>query len=211
MNGLTGMLSPADAHHDDHLTRLHLGRVDRRAPAGWHAAAEQCGGAQRNVRGDLNRGPLRHHAVLGERADQRGAGDILALVVHAVAAVELRAVHDQRAELAQVLLPGGAERTAAAAGDERGHDVIADLQAGDPGADLRHDAGPLMPAAVGEVPDDAVGLGDVVVGVAQAGRDHPDQHLVVAGPVEVHVDDFPLAGLLHEQRCSGLHPASCIR
>ena len=48
-----------------------------------------------------------------------------------------------------------------------------------PGAHRLDDPGALVPAAVGEVGDLAVGLGHVVVGVAQARGHQPDQHLVV--------------------------------
>jgi hypothetical protein len=100
-----------------------------------------------------------------------------------------------------------AQNAPAAAGDERGHDVVAGLQAAHSRPGLLDNAGALMPAAVGEMADHAVALGDVVVGVAQPGGCHPDQHLVVLGPVEVGLDDLPLAGLPHQHRCPGLQRA----
>jgi hypothetical protein len=86
--------------------------------------------------------------------------------------------------------------------------VVAGLETAHSRADLLHDASTLVPAAVGEMMDYAIGLGDVIVGVAQSGCGHPDQHLVVPGPVEIQLDNFPLAGLLHQHRRPGLHHAS---
>ena len=71
-----------------------------------------------------------------------------------------------------------------------------------------HHAGPLVPAAVREVGDLPVPFGHVLIGVAQARCRQANQNLVVARAVELHLDDLPLAGLLHEQSGPGLHAPS---
>ena len=53
--------------------------------------------------------------------------------------------------------------------------------------------------------DDAVGLRDVIVRVAQSGRHDAHQHLEITWCIEIGVDHLPLAGLLHEDGGSGLH------
>ena len=70
----------ADAHDDHRVAGLHLGRVDRRAPAGAHPAADQAGHLQRDVVGHLHRGVGGHRGGLAERGDAAHLPDRLAAV-----------------------------------------------------------------------------------------------------------------------------------
>ena len=85
--------------------------------------------------------------------------------------------------------------------------MVADLDAGDVGADLLDDAGALVAEHVGEhLGRQEAAHGDV--GVAQAGGDDAHQHLVGARPVEVDLGEGEgLAGGLDEGD-GGLHGAN---
>jgi hypothetical protein len=83
--------------------------------------------------------------------------------------------------------------------------VVARFETPDTCPNLLHDPCALMAPAVGKVRDLPVGLGHVVVGVAEARSHHPDQHLMVPGWVEISLDDLPLPRLLHEHRRVCLH------
>jgi hypothetical protein len=190
----------ARAHYDDDLAGLDLRGVDRGAPARGHPAPEQGGGQQGDVLRDLDAGPFRHHAQLGEGADEGRLGDVHVLVVQPERAVQHGADAHQRARLAEVLHAARAPAAAPAPRDERGDDVVADSQPAHPWADRLDDAGSLVPSAVGEVRHLAVRLGDVVVGVAQARGDEPDEHLVILRVVDLRVDHLPRPGLLEEHR-----------
>ena len=126
-------------------------------------------------------------------------------MVHTKSAVELRALHEQCAGLAQILQTAATELAPAAARYERGDDVVAGLEAAHSGADRFDHSRALVASAVREVRDLSVRLGHVVVRVAQTGSHHSHQHLVVLGLVHLHVDYLPLAGLLHQQRSSASH------
>jgi hypothetical protein len=83
--------------------------------------------------------------------------------------------------------------------------VIADLQSADPGPHGFDYSGRLVAAAEGEMAHGYVTRSEVIVGVAQAGSHHADQDLVVAGRIELDVDDLPPPGNLGEYGGSGLH------
>jgi hypothetical protein len=83
--------------------------------------------------------------------------------------------------------------------------VIARTKGLDTPSDFFYDAGPLVAATVGKMSDLSVGLGDVLVGVAEAGGGQPNEDLMILRSVEIDLDDLPLSGLLHQQRRLGLH------
>ena len=60
----------ADTDDGDRVAGLDLGGVDRRAPAGDDAAAEQAGPLERHVLVDLDAARLVDDGVMGERAEQ---------------------------------------------------------------------------------------------------------------------------------------------
>jgi hypothetical protein len=88
--------------------------------------------------------------------------------------------------------------------------VITDGEATDARPDLLDDSRDLVAAAVGEVGNDAVRLRHVIVGVAEARGDHTQQHLVVTGFVELHVDHVPCAGLLAQDGGSCPHRSPLV-
>ena len=196
----------ADAGDDDRLTGLHVGRVDRRAPAGGDAAADEHGLLQRQLVLDLDHRRLADRAVLAERADhahravvllRAGAGE------GETAAGEL-AGEDVRAHVADGLLAGGAPAADAAVGDERADDVVARLHARDAGADLLDDARALV-AEDHRQAGLEVAVGDVHVGVAEPGVGVPDEDLALLRAREVELDDLDrLAGLVDDSSL-GLH------
>ena len=94
------------------------------------------------------------------------------------------------AEVAQVLMAGGAARAPAAGRDEPEHDVVAGRQPADAGADLLHDAGALV-AADDRQRERQVAGDEVLVGVAHARRRQLDQHLTGPGRVELDLLDAP--------------------
>ena len=75
------------------------------------------------------------------------------------------------------------------------------------GSDLLDDAGALVAGDRRQQPHPHVALGQVVVGVAQARRDHRDEQLVLAGPVEVELGDLPLPRRRAQDRRLRLHVA----
>src|ERR1043166_590732 len=56
----------AQTEYDDVGARFNLGRIDHRAYAGGHAAADVTDLVERRVRANLGQGNLRHHGVVGE-------------------------------------------------------------------------------------------------------------------------------------------------
>src|SRR5262249_39714720 len=147
----------------------HPGRVDRGAPAGGHAAADQHGDVQRDVVVDLDHAALGDGAPLRERAQDREAAEVLAVAVQAEAAAGQDAGHRVHAQVAEVLVPGRAEAAVPAGRDEGADHVVARLHAGDAGTDLLDHAGALVAAHVREAGLDVARL-DVLVRVAEAGR-----------------------------------------
>src|SRR5581483_6813156 len=110
------------------------------------------------------------------------------------------------AGVAQVLLAGGAVAAGAADGDVGAGDAVAFVYPGDGGAGSHDDAGALVAADEREA--GGAGGADVLVGVAQAGRLHPDEDLAGLGLVQVELGDLPRRAALAEHRRAGLHHAS---
>ncbi len=79
--------------------------------------------------------------------------------------------------------------------------MVADLQVAHAGTDRLDDARALVAAAERQVRHRDIALGDVVVGVAQARGDVADEHLVLAGLIDLELDDFPIARSLEEDCC----------
>ncbi len=140
-----------------------------------------------------------------ERAQERALPDIDVTDVHPEGAVHLGPGHQQGAAIAQVLLPAGAPTALAAPGDERGHDVVADLKAAHARPDLEDDPGPLVATAIGKVAQLYVAAGQVVVGVAEPAGGELDEHLVVLRSDRDRPRRPPTSRLLEEHGGLGLH------
>jgi hypothetical protein len=67
-----------EADHGDRLALEYAGRVDHRADAGQHRAAEQGGIRQRHVGRNRHHRPTGHHRLLGEAGDTEAGEDRLA-------------------------------------------------------------------------------------------------------------------------------------
>ena len=74
--------------------------------------------------------------------------------------------------------------------------MVADAEAAHAWTHCLHDPGRLVSAAERQVADGDVAGGEVIVGVAQARRDDPHEHLVGARWVKVDGVDLPGAGHL---------------
>jgi hypothetical protein len=203
LNGVDA--DPTGAEHDHDVAGRDLGGVDRRPPAGRDSAAEGRGERRRHIARDLDAADLRDDGVLREGRQEAGLRDVLVAEVHAEGAVELRALEHQCAVVAQRLHPARTPAAMAAARDERGDDVVALAQRGDPRTDCFDDAGGLVPAAERQVADADVALGEVIVGVAQAGREDAHEHLAIARGIQVDGVHLPPARLLAQDRGSSLH------
>ena len=196
----------ADADHGHVVTGLHVGRVDRRAPAGGDAAADEAGLVERDVVEDLHAGGLVDHRVGGERAEADHGGDVLAAGVVAHGPVELLAGHENAADIAQVRVSRGAGGALPAGGDEAEHHVVARGQAGHSGTHLLDHPGALVAADDGQGDGHVTGE-QVLVRVAHARRRQLDEDLALLGGVELDGLDAP--GLTVPQNsCFGLHGAS---
>ena len=112
--------------------------------------------------------PLRHDRVLGEGAQRAEAAEVLVAEVEAEGAVEEHAGGGVEALYAHVLVAGRARPAGPAGRDVGAHDPVADRDPAHVGADRLDDAGTLVAADHREA-HRRVALGDVVVGVAQAG------------------------------------------
>src|SRR5690348_6721075 len=194
----------ADAHDHDGVARLDLGGAHGAAVAGGHAAADQRGLVERGAVVHLHHRLGRDHRVLGEGAEQAHLAEALAAGVEAVGAVELRAVDEEHAEVAQVVHAAGAVRAAAAGRQEAENHGVALGDVRDIGPDARHDAGPLVAADDRERHRDVAG-DQVLVGVAQPARGELDQDLALLRGVELDFLDLPLLVQTPEHRGLGLH------
>jgi len=116
-------------------------------------------------------------------------------------------IDEQGAEVAQVGLAAGAEPAVAAGRQERADDVIAGLQPADPGAHLLDDSGPLVAADDG-VPDRDIAGSQVIIRVAEPGRDEANEHLTGLGRIQLELDDLPLVADIAKHRCPGPHRSS---
>jgi hypothetical protein len=106
---------------------------------------------------------------------------------------------------AQVRFPRQARGTGAALRRVQRDDMIADLHAGHPGANLAHDAGTLMPHDGREQALRVRARDRELVGVTDARRLDLDEHFSGLGPFQVHLDDFQGLCLLEGDGSAGLH------
>ena len=195
----------AHAHDDGDVTRPHPCALDRRAPAGGDAAADQAGLGERDLVGDLHAAGAGHDRVLREGRDHGRLADVLPVLVHPEGAVELAASQQHGSRVAEVLHPAGAPAAPPAPGNERQHDVIAGRHAGDRRPHRLHDPGSFVAAGHRQFHERHVAGDHVVVGVAQAGRHHLDEDLAGLGLVEVDLGDLPFPGLGEQHGGVGLH------
>jgi hypothetical protein len=181
-----------------------LGGTHGASVPGGHAAADQRGLVERRAVVHLHHRRRRDHGVLGEGAEQAHLAEALAAGVEPVGAVELRAVDEEGAEVAQVLHAAGAVRAPAAGREEAEDHGVALGDMGDPGAHADHDAGALVAADDRERHRDVAG-DQVLVGVAQPARGELDQYLALLRRVELSVLDLPFLVQTPEHRGLGLH------
>src|SRR5581483_2725537 len=181
------------------------GGVDRRTPARGDTAADEDGGLEVEVVVDLDTRGLGDRAPLGERADHAHGAEVVVAAVESERLVGHAALENRGAEVAQVLLAGGAPAAESARRDERAHHVVARLHPAHAGADLLDDAGALVPPDDREAGDD-VAVAEVLVGVAEPGSDVADEDLAVLRRVEVEFDDLPVLSELPENGGLRLHP-----
>lgn len=118
--------------------------------------------------------------------------------------VEHCPLHDQRAEVAEVLPAGRAPPATAARRDERPDDVVAGLERGHPRADLLNDPCALVPTDDGQHRGRVTGS-RMVVRVAQARRLPGDQDLAIARSVQVDLFDTPVLMGTPENSAVHLH------
>ena len=185
---------PAGADHDDGVAAAHIRAVGGRAVAGRDRARQQCARHQRQVRLDLH-DRVRATPQCVPRTRRPWTGAPAAAVGGVVAerpSVGMPGDHRLRALVAQVLHAGAAPTALAAHRDERHHHVVARREIGYPVTDLDARLPDAFVAAdhrehrwQAERSHHLVGrrhvaLEDVVVGVAQAGGCHLDEHLAGA-------------------------------
>ena len=195
-----------DADDRDVLAGPDVGGAHRRAVAGGHAAADECGHLERDRRVDLHHGTLVHDHVRRERAQQRHREDVLAPGLDPEGAVgHCRAVEQARAEVAQVAQPGLTRRTPAAGRDERQHHVVTRTDVLDTWADLGDDAGALMPAQHREAAHRDAAGDQVVVGVTHPRRLHADLDLVLDRVTDLDLLDRPRLVELPDESAFCLH------
>src|SRR5262249_54945156 len=166
----------AEAEHDNVGAGGDLGRVDHRANAGGHAAADVAALVEGRVLADLPHRDRRPDGVIGEGRAAHVMVDGLALVFEARGAVGHDALAlrgaDRGAEVG--LLAEAAFALPAFGRVERDH-VVADLDRGDPRPDLADDAGAFMAEDRGEKSFAVEAVERVGVGVTDAGRLDLDQ------------------------------------
>ena len=186
---------PAEADDHDAVLRAGPGRVEHRAAAGQHGAAQDC----RNVRGDVvvhrHGGSAVHDGVGGEAGDAQVVVDGLAVAAQEPGSVQqgpvVVALGPCRAGQPAVL---GAVRAVLAAGQE-GHDhALAGLQVRDAGTDLDDAARGLVAQQHGNRPD-PVAVDDAQVRVADSGGLHPDKDLGGPGSRQFQLGDADRPGL----------------
>ena len=129
--------------------------------------------------------------MLGEGADHAEPAQRLAVQPEREGAARQLPAGDGGALVAEVGPAGRAEPAVPAGGQEAGDDVVAGGHAGHARPDGRHDAGALVPAD-DRVPAARVGVPQVLVGVAEAGVRHLDQHLARPGVEDLELDDLVL-------------------
>ena len=205
---------PAAPDDDDRLAGLDVSGVHRRAPPGGDAAADEGCLVERDVVVDLDATRSGRDRVLAERADAAHDAEVLAAgVVPGREVGDLTTGQQVGAEVAQVLVAGGALRALATRRDEAEHDVVAGRQARHARADLEHLTGALVAADHRELLDPElllrllgerqVASEQVLVGVTQPRPDELHQHLTGLGRIELDLLDAPLGLRFPQDR--GLH------
>ena len=195
-----------DADHGHVVTGPYVRRVDRGAPAGGDAAADEAGLVERDVVEDLHARRLVDHGVGGEGAEAHHGGDVLAPGVVAHRSVELLARHEDAADVAEVRVTRGARGALPAGGDEAQHHVVAGGQAGDAGTHFLDHPGALVSADDGEGHGHVAGE-QVLVGMAHARCRQLDEDLALLRRVELDGLDAPRL-TVPQNSCFGLHGPS---
>ena len=180
----------ADTDHGHIVTGLHVGRVDRRAPAGGDATPDQAGLVERDVVEDLHAGGLVDHGVGGEGAEADHGRDVLSPSVMPHRPIELLAGHENAADIAQVRVSGGAGRTLPARGNEAEHHVVARSEARHAWPHLLNHPGALVSADHGQRDRHVAGK-QMLVRVAHARGRQLDEDLALLGWVELDGLDAP--------------------
>ena len=202
----------ADAHHDHDVAGAYLGGVDRRAPAGADAAADQAGLVERDVVGDLDRRVDGDGGDLGEGRDAAHLADRLAVVRAAGSSVG----SSQREPISSVAprsqrfcMPARAPAcTGRTTGRNEKTTWSPSFQPGVCGPTAVDDPGALVAAAERVDPDRDVAGRDVVVGVAQPGGRHLDLDLALPRVVDLEVDHLVGAGCLLDDCAACVHGSS---
>src|SRR4051812_24711143 len=176
----------AEPEHDDVGAGLHLRGEDHRADTGGDAAADVADRLERRVLPHLRERDLRHDDEIAESRGAHVVQDGLAADAEAAGRIGHQAAALRPADLlAEIGLPRQAELALPAFGRvERDH-VVVDRDARHAGTDLAHDAGTLVAEDRREEPFRVGARQRVVVGVADAGRLHLDQHFAGARALEV--------------------------
>jgi hypothetical protein len=188
----------ADAHDDHRVTGPDLTGLDRRAPPGADAAADQAGHLERDLLGDLHGGADVDRGDLGEGAQAAHLADRVAVAgVEPEALGVVPAAADQEVSHRKSQMycwPLAQYRQRPQPGEEREDDVVALLEALRARAHRGDHAGALVAAEEGVLADREVPGGDVVVGVAQPGGGQLDLELAGLRVVDDQVHDLVLAG-----------------
>lgn len=185
-----GQADRSGAEDDDRGTGDGLQYVPHGADTGLHSAAQRGDGLQRHVRVDLDEAALVDQGPLGEGGlAEEVPAERLAVPAEGAGAVGPAAADEVQRQ------PGGAVRgvtavavAAVAAGGEGQYDVVAGSHTGDGGPDGLDDSGALVPEDSGQREGQSAAR-HAEVGVAQAGRDHPDDRLAGSGLVEGDVGE----------------------
>src|SRR5690606_35814956 len=191
----------------------HIARVDRRAPAGGHTAADQRGGLQRDVFVDLDQRVGRHGHVRLEGAQVGHRADAFAAGVDPERAVRGGPAEYPGAEVTHVGAPAHAHPAPPAAGQEGQHDVVADLEVINALAELGDDTGAFVATEDRRpVERDVAGV-EMVVAVTDAGGGELDGGLSALRRVELDLlDGPPRVGAGFPQQCAwNLHCAVLSR
>ena len=132
---------------DDGVGRAGVGGVDRRAPAGDHAAAEQARLVERHGAVDLDAAGLVDHGVVREGAEQAHGAEVVALGVVAGGAVaDLLPLASSAPRSHRFEWPVAQDGQRPQDGMNAEHDGVAGREPRDLGADLLDDAGALVAA-----------------------------------------------------------------
>ncbi len=191
-----GQADPAQAEHCDTLAGGDMGRIDHRADAGHHRAAEQRRDLRRQVGVDLDRRARRNHGHLGEtrHAQVVVQGTRAVAMPVALAGQQGTGGIRRRARLAQGGAPAGAGIAVAAGRDEGKHHLVARLEVGHTVTALDYFASGFMAEHHRHHPR-ARTVDHRQVGMAQAGGAHPHQQFAGTGRVQLQGLDAQRPGL----------------